>query len=92
VTIAADYSTNGRGAGNVLISVTDEGIGIGEDQLLRIGQNFVQADGSETRAYGGLGLGLAYVRRIVEGHGGRLEVRSEPSKGSCFTLVFPAGS
>lgn len=92
VTIAADYSENGRGAGNVLISVTDEGIGIGEDQLLRIGQNFVQADGSETRAYGGLGLGLAYVRRIVEGHGGRLEVRSEPSKGSCFTLVFPAGS
>lgn len=92
VTLAADYSQNGRGAGNVLISVTDEGIGIGEDQLLRIGQNFVQADGSETRAYGGLGLGLAYVRRIVEGHGGRLEVRSEPSKGSCFTLVFPAGS
>ncbi|MEX2553835.1 MAG: ATP-binding protein [Actinomycetota bacterium] len=92
VTLAADYNKNGRGAGSVLISVTDEGIGIGEDQLLRIGQNFVQADGSETRAYGGLGLGLAYVRRIVEGHGGRLEVRSEPSKGSCFTLVFPAGS
>ena len=92
VTVTATHISNGRAERNVAISVADEGIGIGEDQLVRIGQNFVQADGSETRAYGGLGLGLAYVRRIVEGHGGRLEVRSEPSKGSVFTLVFPADS
>lgn len=91
VTLAADYSRNGKGSGYVKISVRDEGIGIDQAQLSKIGQNFVQADGSETRAYGGLGLGLAYVRRIAEGHGGRLEVQSEPDKGSCFTLVFPAG-
>lgn len=91
VTLSAEHSRNGKGSGFVKISVRDEGIGIDEAQLSKIGQNFVQADGSETRAYGGLGLGLAYVRRIAEGHGGRLEVESEPDKGSCFTLVFPAG-
>lgn len=89
IVLEASRHDNGKEPASLLISVTDEGIGIGEDQLERIGQNFVQADGSETRAYGGLGLGLAYVRRIVEGHGGRLEVMSEPSKGSRFTLVFP---
>ncbi|MGQ0679566.1 MAG: ATP-binding protein [Actinomycetota bacterium] len=90
VTLAADHHSHGKKPGTVQISVTDEGIGIGEEQLHKIGQNFVQADGSETRAYGGLGLGLAYVRRIVEGHGGRLEVSSTPAEGSRFTLVFPA--
>ncbi|HYN98805.1 MAG TPA: HAMP domain-containing sensor histidine kinase, partial [Actinomycetota bacterium] len=91
VVLSAEHSKNGKGNGYVRISVKDEGIGIDREQLSKIGQNFVQADGSETRAYGGLGLGLAYVRRIAEGHGGKLEVESEPEKGSCFTLVFPAG-
>ena len=91
VTISAEHSGNGRGSGYVRISVADQGIGMNRNQLSKIGQNFVQADGSVTRAYGGLGLGLAYVRRIVEGHGGRLEVESEPDKGSRFTMVFPAG-
>ncbi|HEX2149735.1 MAG TPA: ATP-binding protein [Actinomycetota bacterium] len=91
VLLSAEHSKNGKGNGYVRISVKDEGIGIDREQLSKIGQNFVQADGSETRAYGGLGLGLAYVRRIAEGHGGKLEVESEPEKGSCFTLVFPAG-
>lgn len=85
------HDDHGKGSGKVAISITDQGIGIGDDQLARIGHNFVQADGSETRAYGGLGLGLAYVKRIVEGHGGRLEVTSEPAKGSRFTLIFPVG-
>jgi PAS domain S-box-containing protein len=91
VVLSAEHARNGKGPGTVRISVKDEGIGIDREQLSKIGQNFVQADGSETRAYGGLGLGLAYVRRIAEGHGGSLEVESEPEKGSCFTLVFPAG-
>lgn len=92
VTISAQHVSRGRGRGEVSISVADEGIGIGEEQLLRIGGDFVQADGSETRAYGGLGLGLAYVRRIVEGHGGRLAVESKLNEGSRFTMVFPASA
>jgi two-component system, OmpR family, phosphate regulon sensor histidine kinase PhoR len=92
VTLEGEYSNGHPGSGDVRVSVTDEGIGMGTEELSRIGQNFVQADGSETRAYGGLGLGLAYVRRIAEGHGGRLEVESTLDKGSRFTLVFPASS
>ncbi|CAN5898471.1 hypothetical protein BH23ACT12_BH23ACT12_14580 [soil metagenome] len=91
IVLSAEHSKNGKGHGYVRISVKDQGIGIDREQLSKIGQNFVQADGSETRAYGGLGLGLAYIRRIAEGHGGTLEVQSEPEKGSCFTLVFPVG-
>ncbi|MEX2587908.1 MAG: ATP-binding protein [Actinomycetota bacterium] len=90
VLLSAQHVNLGRGRGEVRISVTDEGIGIGQEQLSRIGGNFIQADASETRAYGGLGLGLAYVRRIAESHGGHLEVDSRPDRGSCFTLVLPA--
>ncbi len=91
ITLLAEHNKNGKESTDVRISVIDEGIGMDRNQLSKIGQNFVQADGSETRAYGGLGLGLAYVRRIAEGHGGRLEVESQPARGSRFTLVFPAG-
>jgi two-component system, OmpR family, phosphate regulon sensor histidine kinase PhoR len=92
VVLTAECNGNGKGPRDIKVTVSDEGIGIGKEQLARIGENFVQADGSETRPYGGLGLGLAYVRRIVEGHGGRLEVDSTPDKGSCFTLVFPGSA
>ena len=74
----------------VAVSVSDQGIGIAKKDLQRIGEEFVQVDASETRAYGGLGLGLAYVRRIVEAHGGHLEAQSAAGKGSKFTLVLPA--
>ena len=83
----------GRAAGNVRISVKDEGIGIDGEQLSKIGQNFVQADGSETRAYGGP---RAWVWRTSAASSKATAAgwrwRSEPSKGSCFTLVFPAAS
>jgi len=52
--------------------------------------DFVQVDASETRAFGGLGLGLAYVRRIIEAHDGELKVQSTPGEGSVFTLTFAA--
>ncbi|HEU5003294.1 MAG TPA: ATP-binding protein [Actinomycetota bacterium] len=73
----------------VLVSVTDQGIGIAEAEIERIFQDFVQVDASETREFGGLGLGLAYVRRIIEAHGGELRVESTPGEGSTFTLVIP---
>ena len=92
VLLEGECRNGDRNSGDIRISVIDQGIGIGKEQLSKIGQNFVQADASETRAYGGLGLGLAYVRRIVEGHGGRLEVQSTPDEGSCFTIVFPAST
>jgi len=71
------------------LSVLDEGIGIEPAELSLILGNFAQLDDSVTRAYGGLGLGLAYVRKIVEAHKGRLEILSTPGKGSEFALIFP---
>ncbi len=91
VVVTAEVLANGSAGDEVRISVTDRGIGMKTSELDRIGESFVQADASSTRRFGGLGLGLAYVRRIAEGHGGRLEVSSDEGKGSKFTLILPAG-
>lgn len=75
--------------GYVRVSVVDQGIGISSEQLSRIQQDFVQVDASETRAFGGLGLGLAYVRRIIEALNGELQVESRAGEGSTFSLLTP---
>ena len=71
------------------IAVSDEGIGIDPDQIERIFSRFEQADMSSTRGFGGFGLGLYIARRIVEEHGGMVEVESEPEVGSTFTIRLP---
>lgn len=99
---AIKFSPDGRqitvtieDAGQVLrTSVSDQGIGIPKDQQERVFERFYQIDGSTRRRYGGAGLGLAIVKRIVESHGGRVWVESEPGKGSkfCFTIPKHASS
>ncbi|HVM19010.1 MAG TPA: ATP-binding protein [Egibacteraceae bacterium] len=73
----------------VRLSVRDRGVGIEPDLAARIFSDFYQADASETRQYGGLGLGLALVRRIMEGMGGRIHLDSRPEQGSTFHLLLP---
>ncbi|MFB2876249.1 ATP-binding protein [Floridanema aerugineum] len=73
-----------------IIEVTDTGIGIKPEFLPFVFDRFRQADGSTTRCYGGLGLGLAIVRHIVELHGGVIYVQSEgEGKGATFTVKLP---
>jgi signal transduction histidine kinase len=77
----------------VRISVADTGQGIEPDFLPYVFDRFRQADSSHTRKYGGLGLGLAIVRYLVELHGGTVNVASEgKDRGATFTVDFPLAS
>ena len=72
------------------LSVSDTGIGIRPEHLQRVFERFWQADSSSTRAFGGLGLGLALVRHLVESHGGSVTAESEGlGKGARFTVLLP---
>ncbi len=68
-------------------TVRDTGIGMTQEQIGRLFQEFTQADGSTTRRYGGTGLGLTISKRIVELMGGRIWVDSVPSRGSSFNFT-----
>lgn len=78
--------------GGAEIAVIDGGMGIAPEFLPHVFERFRQADSSSRRRHGGLGLGLAIVRHLVELHGGRVEARSEgPGKGAEFRVVLPMG-
>jgi PAS domain S-box-containing protein len=74
----------------VLIAVSDEGIGISSADLKRVFERFYRVDSKVTRNIGGVGLGLAVCKSIVEAHGGRIWVESVLGEGSTFTFTLPA--
>jgi signal transduction histidine kinase len=75
--------------GSFTVAVRDTGPGISEADQGKIFEEFQQADSSATKKKGGTGLGLSISRRIVEMHGGKLWVESEPGKGSVFSFTLP---
>jgi PAS domain S-box-containing protein len=75
---------------SVVATVTDTGVGMAEQELVRIFEPFRQSDASRRGAVGGTGLGLAISKSIVDLHGGTIAIESTPGKGTRVTLVLPA--
>ena len=73
---------------NILVDVTDDGIGISEKDIPRIFERFYRTDKSRSRDQGGTGLGLAIVKHIIEAHNQTINVRSKPDKGSSFVFTL----
>ena len=84
------YIETAPSRGDVLVKVTDTGIGIPPDRVDEIFEPFHQLDGSTTRSQGGTGLGLALARSIVEAHGSTIHVDTQVGEGSCFSFALPA--
>jgi two-component system phosphate regulon sensor histidine kinase PhoR len=97
VTNAIRYTPDGgevviswqRRGGHALFSVRDTGIGIEQQHLARIAERFYRVDRGRSRETGGTGLGLAIVKHVLSRHQARLEIASEPGRGSTFSAVFP---
>ncbi|MBX3497522.1 MAG: PAS domain S-box protein [Parvibaculum sp.] len=76
-------------AGEIALSVADTGIGIAPNDIARVVEPFVRAEGALARTHEGTGLGLALSKSFIELHGGRLEVESRLGKGTTVTVYFP---
>ena len=77
---------------SVEFKISDTGVGIPKENLPIIFEMFRQVDASETRPYGGVGLGLFIAKKFAEMLGGNIDVQSEPHNGSTFTVTLPAGN
>jgi two-component system OmpR family sensor kinase len=90
VIVTVGTAVNARtGRSVVRLTVADEGPGLSKDAAARVFERFYRADSARSRSDGGTGLGLAIVAALVSGHGGTVDVESEPGAGACFRVELP---
>ena len=92
IRISTKILTRESGSVTMQVEVSDNGIGISEEEQNNLFQLFEQIDGSNTRRQGGIGIGLALSKRIIDMMGGDIWVESEPGKGSKFTFTCKLGT
>ncbi|MCA6610638.1 MAG: hypothetical protein IM516_00705 [Pseudanabaena sp. M158S2SP1A06QC] len=83
------YETEEMHKSRLSFSVSDNGIGISQEDICKLFQPFVQINSNLSRQYAGTGLGLNLVKKLAELHGGYVNVESKVGQGSCFTVTFP---
>lgn len=92
VTVRGAAVTDAEGQAAVEITVQDTGVGIPPEEQQKVFERFYQIDSSMTRQYGGVGIGLAVVKQVVEAHGSTIHLESEPGKGSTFRFTLPVAA
>ena len=78
-----------NGAGRACLTVGDDGPGIDAEHIPKLTERFYRVDPGRSRETGGTGLGLSIVKHVMQRHGGTLEIRSTPGRGTTFTACFP---
>jgi PAS domain S-box-containing protein len=88
ITVSVQVQKEDKEALTIEFAVSDTGIGIDDNKLKNIFENFQQATSETSRIYGGTGLGLAIVKQLVEAQGGSIDVKSKPGEGSTFSFAL----
>ena len=78
-----------RDGETAVLQVKDKGMGISPEEIPKIFQRFYRSKNITASETGGSGLGLTLVKHIIEAHGGRIQVESEPGEGSIFSVILP---